>query len=155
MLLPNYVTSEFVKDVAIFIKTRMGPRSGYSYLRKIIHKYPKRWVKWLLITMDITYVESYYTDRPTDRNDFDAWEAYFEPHKNEDESYFQEVYSLIGIDKRHLWTVVDADGRLVLQRGLAVVNRIGYFHCKWPWEDDDLFEMRLPSEPGDDNDTNK
>lgn len=45
------------------------------------------------------------------------------------------IQSLIKEGKRkNIWTIVDADGELIVQTGYWFVNRIGYIVTEQPWE---------------------
>jgi hypothetical protein len=56
------------------------------------------------------------------------------------ETYGEEleyIHSFLN-KSRHIWTIVDNDGELVLQAGYWLINRMGYIVTERPWETEDI-----------------
>lgn len=50
---------------------------------------------------------------------------------------YEHIRQLIKEGKiKHIWTVVDADGELIIQSGHWFVNRMGYIVTEQPWEEE-------------------
>jgi hypothetical protein len=41
------------------------------------------------------------------------------------------------VDYRHVWTILDCEGRLYVSPGFRFVNRLGYVRCAVAWTDED------------------
>ena len=89
--------------------------------------------------MEITKVE----DSSTEYQGYDAWATKFKPRPNHFktdelmfETYGEEVDYVRAIDPKYVWTYVDGDMCSLLVAGYAYVNRIGYYVCEIPWEND-------------------
>ncbi len=69
-----------------------------------------------------------------------AWETFerlFEPILRDDDTVLWERWDLpADHDPRHVWTVLDCDGRLFLTPGFRFVNRIAYVICRNAWGGD-------------------
>jgi hypothetical protein len=73
-----------------------------------------------------------------------VWADKFKPIKNKfskhDELMFEtygEEYEFIqSLDPRYVWTNVQGDMSDLLVAGVAYVNRLCYYVCEIPWEDD-------------------
>jgi len=52
------------------------------------------------------------------------------------ETYGDEWEFIKEQDPRYVWTWVDGDLSTLLVAGIGFVNRIGYYVCQTPWEDD-------------------
>jgi hypothetical protein len=80
---------------------------------------------------------------------YDEWMAQYEPIQNTHdknasmdgtmfETYGPEVEQVKASDYRCVWTLVDCDGREVIESGWHLVNRLGYFITAKPFDGDDL-----------------
>ncbi len=76
---------------------------------------------------------------------WDEWFNTFKPKtnhfgKNENdrmyETYGEEYEYIKSLDPKYVWTYVDGDMSSLLVAGVAWVNRLGYYVCEVPWEDD-------------------
>jgi hypothetical protein len=75
---------------------------------------------------------------------WDEWEDKFKPKKNHlskhdelmYETYGEEYEYIKSLDPRYVWTSVQGDMSDLLVAGVAYVNRLGYYVCEVPWEDD-------------------
>lgn len=52
------------------------------------------------------------------------------------ETYGEEWEFIKEQDPRNVWTWVQADFSMLLVAGIAFVNRLGYYVCQTPWEDE-------------------
>lgn len=52
------------------------------------------------------------------------------------ETYGEDYDRVISADPNKVWTLVDGDDNLVVIKGWHLVNRIGYFICEVPFDDD-------------------
>jgi hypothetical protein len=67
-----------------------------------------------------------------------TFERRFKPIDGPDgATYWRHEQLPEGIDARHVWTIVDCDGRLYVSPGFRFVNRIDYVVCAKPWNDED------------------
>ena len=72
------------------------------------------------------------------------WADKFKPIKNKFskhdelmfETYGEEYEYIQSLDPRYVWTHVSADMADLLVAGVAYVNRLCYYVCEVPWEDD-------------------
>jgi hypothetical protein len=72
------------------------------------------------------------------------WEAKFKPKKNHLSKYNETMFETYGeeweyiqsLDPRYVWTNVQGDMADLLVAGVAYVNRLCYYVCEVPWEDD-------------------
>lgn len=65
---------------------------------------------------------------------WDTFERWFEPIVREDDTVLWERPDLPSdLDPRHVWTVLDCDGRLLLAPGFHVVNRLASVQCRNAW----------------------
>ena len=74
---------------------------------------------------------------------WDIWEAKFKPKDNHlngqgkmYETYGEEYEYVKSISPNFVWTYVDGDMSSILIPGVAYVNRIGYYICEVPWENE-------------------
>ena len=68
-----------------------------------------------------------------------TFERRFEPKDSPDGSVWWSREQLpIDIAPRHVWTIVDCDGKLYVSPGFHFVNRLDYVLCDVPWTDEDL-----------------
>jgi len=54
------------------------------------------------------------------------------------ETYGEDLAFVGTQDNKHVWTLLDCDGKLVIGAGYHFVNRIGYIITIKPWEDENL-----------------
>ena len=52
------------------------------------------------------------------------------------ETYGEELEYVQSVDPKYVWTFVSGDGCDLLVAGYSYVNRLGYYICEVPWEDD-------------------
>ena len=65
---------------------------------------------------------------------WDTFERLFDPIVREDDTVLRERWDLpADLDPRHVWTVLDCDGRLFLTPGFRFVNRFAYVLCCNAW----------------------
>jgi hypothetical protein len=73
------------------------------------------------------------------------WEAKFKPKQNHlskfeckmYETYGEEYDYIKSLDPKYVWTNVQGDMSDLLVAGVAWVNRLSYYVCEIPWEDED------------------
>jgi hypothetical protein len=73
------------------------------------------------------------------------WEAKFKPKQNHlskfeckmYETYGEEYDYIKSLDPRYVWTNVQGDMSDLLVAGVSWVNRLSYYVCEIPWEDED------------------
>lgn len=64
----------------------------------------------------------------------DVFEQLFDPIVRDDDTLLWERWDLpADLDHRHVWTVLDCDGRLLLSPGFRFVNRLAYVLCRNAW----------------------
>lgn len=76
---------------------------------------------------------------------WDEWEDKFRPKKNhirnddtlDYETYGEEYDYIKTLDPRYVWTNVQGDMSDLIVAGVAYVNRLSYYVCEVPWEDED------------------
>lgn len=54
-----------------------------------------------------------------------------------------ELQHVLAQDPRTVWTLVEADGRLFIESGLHIVNRLGYLVTEEPVDDDTVYTVAL------------
>lgn len=88
-------------------------------------------------------------------NGWDEFEKQFKPIKNhfrndpnekQFETYGEELDFVNAQDPRYVWTWVDGDMCSVLVNGKAFVNRLVYYVCEIPWEEDKDYTVLLSVE---------
>jgi hypothetical protein len=52
------------------------------------------------------------------------------------ETYGEEWEYIKSLDPKYVWTFLSGDMCDVMVAGIAFVNRLGYYVCEVPWEDD-------------------
>lgn len=52
------------------------------------------------------------------------------------ETYGEEWNYITTVDPKYVWTYLDGDMSSILVAGIAYINRLGYYVCEVPWEDD-------------------
>lgn len=80
----------------------------------------------------------------TEYQGWNEWEAKFKPKKNHLSKYDDTMYETYGeeaeyvqsVDPKYVWTYVDGDMSSLLVAGYHYVNRLGYYICEVPWEDE-------------------
>ena len=88
----------------------------------------------------------------------DEWIEEFEPIKNpndENASWDGTLFETYGDDHhsvntaidsggkaRHIWTLLDVDGELIVSEGYHIVNRFGHFITEKPYEDGVTYEVK-------------
>jgi hypothetical protein len=80
---------------------------------------------------------------------WNEWEAKFKPKTNhfrkhdeqQFETYGEEVDYVRSLDQRYVWTLVDADLSTLIVAGYSFVNRLSYYVCEVPWEDEDDYVL--------------
>ena len=73
------------------------------------------------------------------------WEAKFKPKQNHISKFESKMYETYGeeydyiksLDPKYVWTNVQGDMSDLLVAGVAWVNRLSYYVCEIPWEDED------------------
>jgi hypothetical protein len=73
------------------------------------------------------------------------WETKFKPKQNHlskfeckmYETYGEEYDYIKSLDPKYVWTNVQGDMSDLLVAGVAWVNRLSYYVCEIPWEDED------------------
>lgn len=91
----------------------------------------------------------------------EQWDSAFKPIKNwmDDnaswdgvmfETYGQELEFVKSAVENYVWTYMDGDEGTWLTAGYHVVNRIGYFVTKEPWEDRDTLVEVSKDDEGED-----
>ena len=80
----------------------------------------------------------------TEYQGWNAWYTKFKPIKNhldEYPSYMFETYGedyefVKSQDPKYVWTLVDGDMMSLLLAGVHYVNRLGYYVCEFPWDNE-------------------
>lgn len=57
------------------------------------------------------------------------------------ETYGEEIEFINSSPENLVWTLVDVDGKNIIVNGQSWVNRLGYFVCEVPWNDDEFHEI--------------
>jgi hypothetical protein len=57
------------------------------------------------------------------------------------ETYGEEIEFVKSTPNNFVWTLVEVDGKGILVNGQCWVNRLGYFVCEVPWNDDEFYEI--------------
>ena len=57
------------------------------------------------------------------------------------ETYGEEIEFINSTPENLVWTLVDVDGKNIIVNGQSWVNRLGYFVCEVPWNDDEFHEI--------------
>lgn len=57
------------------------------------------------------------------------------------ETYGEEIEFINSSPENLVWTLVDVDGKNIIVNGQSWVNRLGYFVCEIPWNDDEFHEI--------------
>ncbi len=72
-----------------------------------------------------------------------VWAEKFKPKQNHFngqgqmyETYGEEYEYIKSLDPKYVWTYLDGDMASIIVTGVAYVNRLGYYVCEVPWEDD-------------------
>ena len=52
------------------------------------------------------------------------------------ETYGEEYDYVCSQDPKYVWTMVDGDMSTLLVPGRSIINRLAYYVCEVPWEDD-------------------
>jgi hypothetical protein len=80
---------------------------------------------------------------PEEYQGWDVWAEKFKPKDNHltgqgkmYETYGEEYDYIKSLDPKYVWTYVDGDMSSFIVAGIAFVNRLGYYVCEVPWEDD-------------------
>lgn len=64
---------------------------------------------------------------------WDMFERLFESILRDDDTVLWERRDIPADHDRHVWTVLDCDGRLLLAPGFHIVNRFAYVICRNAW----------------------
>lgn len=88
-------------------------------------------------------------DTSTEYQGWDEWATKFKPIRNHldkyasdknpshmFETYGAEYEYVQSVDPKYVWTYVDGDMSSLLVAGIHFVNRIGYYVCEVPWDND-------------------
>ena len=59
------------------------------------------------------------------------------------EIYGEEVEFVKSTPDNFVWTLLDVDGESLIVNGQSWVNRMGYFVCEVPWNDDEFHEILI------------
>jgi hypothetical protein len=66
------------------------------------------------------------------------------------ETYGEEVDFVNSTPDNFVWTLLDVDGDLIVSSGQSWVNRLGYFVCEVPWNDNEFHEIIIDDYERDD-----
>ena len=66
------------------------------------------------------------------------------------ETYGEEVDFINFAPDNFVWTLLDVDGDLIVSSGQSWVNRLGYFVCEVPWNDNEFHEIIIDDYERDD-----
>lgn len=69
---------------------------------------------------------------------YEEWEAKYKPLPML-ETYGADFDVVCETDPKYVWTWVDGGDYSGYTAGVHIVNRMGYFVCQEPWEDEDLY----------------
>ena len=91
--------------------------------------------------MEITRVE----DTSREYQGWSEWEARFKPKQNHFRDHEERMFETYGeeweyiqsLDPKYVWTNVQGDMSDLLIPGVAYVNRLCYYVCEIPWENED------------------
>jgi hypothetical protein len=84
----------------------------------------------------------------------DEWYEKYKPIKNHldpnaswngemFETYGEEIEFVKSTPDNFVWTLLDVDGESIITNGQSWVNRMGYFVCEVPWNDDEFHEILI------------
>ncbi len=59
------------------------------------------------------------------------------------ETYGEENEFVKSTPDNFVWTLLDVDGESIITNGQSWVNRMGYFVCEVPWNDDEFHEILI------------
>lgn len=59
------------------------------------------------------------------------------------ETYGEEVDFVQSTPENFVWTLVEVDGESIIVSGYSFVNRLGYFVCEVPWNDNEFHEILI------------
>ena len=59
------------------------------------------------------------------------------------ETYGEEIEFVKSTPDNFVWTLLDVDGESLIVNGQSWVNRMGYFVCEVPWNDDEFHEILI------------
>lgn len=59
------------------------------------------------------------------------------------ETYGEEIEFVKSTPDNFVWTLLDVDGESIITNGQSWVNRMGYFVCEVPWNDDEFHEILI------------
>ena len=59
------------------------------------------------------------------------------------ETYGEEIEFVKSTPDNFVWTLLDVDGKSLIVNGQSWVNRMGYFVCEVPWNDDEFHEILI------------
>ena len=66
------------------------------------------------------------------------------------ETYGEEIDFIKSTPDNFVWTLLDVDGSLIVSSGQSWVNRLGYFVCEVPWNDNEFHEIVIDDYERDD-----
>jgi hypothetical protein len=79
-------------------------------------------------------------------DDYERWEVKYRPMDNtlasEERPYNNKMFETFGAEEEHIfsmaeehvWTLIEAEGKMYLRNGRWQIDRQGYFWCQKPWE---------------------